>query len=483
MKRTALLLGVLLLGGLLAPPAVAAPAVDVTVTKVKATPSKRSGACPTTLGFSATLAAKGRGTVRYRWVRGDGSKGAIRSFTVSGGRKVVVRDRLTFEESVTGWQAVEVLGRAGLSRKAHFSVRCDGPAQLYDATHLLPARASGPLVAAADVDVTPPAYNGVCPAIVRFTGTVQVSRTPARVAYRWVDSAQGEGPVEYLDFPAGGPRLRQVTLPLTVGSSTSGWKAIQVTAGHDSGRAAYQVTCTGVSPEPGPGSTPRPTQSTPGPKPTEPPKPKPVVTIPEMSPGDYEGTCTAPVQYNAWGHLQLPAGPAVTITYWWILDGTPWKKQQVDIPADNGTRVQYVLGTFSLGDQQSGTHTLGLMVEGGPSEPAERTFVLKCLAESPAVAVRIDKIDHYVSYPDPGCAESPRVAVDVTLTLDRAGEVEYRWTVGGRSFELKKALGKGTTRIVGGTHQVAVSGTARFEVLNHNKPVKEISYTVKCPPK
>ncbi|MFE3455018.1 hypothetical protein ACFXJ8_39450 [Nonomuraea sp. NPDC059194] len=502
MKRTALLLGALMLGGLLAaPPAAAAPAVKVVVAKVKASSANRSGACPTTVGFSATVSARGKGTVRYRWVRGDGSKGAIRSFAVSGARKFTVRDRQTFETSARGWQAVEILGVRGLSRKAYFRVRCAGPVRVYDVDHLLPADSTEQLVAAAHVDVTPPAYNGTCPATVRFTGTVQVSRVPARVAYRWVDSAQGEGPVEYLDFPAGGPRLKQVSLPLSVGGAARGWKAIHVAQGYDSGRAAYQVTCTGTPPRPGPNPSPShspspsssptpsqspspgPTRPTPSPSQTDPSAPKPVVAIPYLSPGDYEGSCTAPVVYDAWGTIGLPPGPATTVTYWWILDGSPWKKQQIDIPAGAGPRSQYVLGTFPLNDQQSGTHTLGLMAEGGPSEPVERTFVLKCLTEPHDVTVSIDRISHNVTYPDPTCDEPPRIGLGVTLTLDRAGEVKYRWTVAGRTYVYENALRAGTTSISGGAHSTTASGTVRFEVLNHNMPVKEISYTVSCPPK
>ncbi|MGW5688701.1 hypothetical protein [Nonomuraea sp. NPDC003754] len=483
MKRTALLLGTLMLSGLLlAPPAAAAPAVQVAVAKVKATSPNRSGVCPTTVGFTATVSAKGSGTVRYRWVRGDGSKGSIRSFTVSGARTVTVRDRQTFERSVTGWQAVEILGRKGLSRKAHFKVRCSGPAKVYDVDHLLPVNAAEPLVAAADVDVTPPAYSGTCPATVRFTGTIQVSRVPVRVAYQWIDSEQGDGPVEYLDFPAGGPRIRQVGLPLSVGNSTGGWKAIHVARGYDSGRAPYRVTCAS-QPEPSSSPSPSPTRTTPTPGPTDPSGPKPVVAITDLSPGDYEGTCASPITYHAWGTIGLPAGPAATVTYWWILDGKPWAKQQVDLPAGNGPRSQHVAGTFSLSDQQTGTHTLGLMAEGGAPEPVERTFVLKCLTEPRTVTVTIDRIDHSVTYPDPDCAELPRVGLGVTLTLDRAGQVKYRWTVAGRTYVYENALGAGTTSLSGGAHPTATSGTVRFEVLNHNMPVKEISYTVKCPPK
>ncbi|GAA2798803.1 hypothetical protein [Nonomuraea dietziae] len=135
-----------------------------------------------------------------------------------------------------------MLGRKGLSRKAYFSVTCAGGGELYDVGHPLPASHAGrPVIAAADVDVTPPAYTGQCPTTVRFTATLQVSRTPARVGYQWIDGAGGESRPEYLDFPAGGPRLRQVSLPVTVSASTSGWKAVRILdrAGHDSGRALH----------------------------------------------------------------------------------------------------------------------------------------------------------------------------------------------------------------------------------------------------
>ncbi|NRQ40629.1 hypothetical protein HII36_53800, partial [Nonomuraea sp. NN258] len=266
MNRTALLLGTVMLSGLLAaPPALAAPAasapaltvpaltapaVTAAVARVKASPAKQNGDCPTTVGFSAVLAAKGKGTVRYRWVRGDGSKGAIKSLRVNGTRKIVVKDRQTFDRDTSGWQAVEILGKKSrLSAKARFSVTCAGAVNVWDASHPLPAQPSRPLVAAADVDVSPATHNGACPTTVTFTGTVQVSRTPARVAYQWIDSVTGEGRPETLSFPADGPRSRQVTLPLAVGSSSSGWKAIRILgAGYDSARAVYQVTCKATTP-------------------------------------------------------------------------------------------------------------------------------------------------------------------------------------------------------------------------------------------
>ncbi|NRQ31215.1 hypothetical protein HII36_05110, partial [Nonomuraea sp. NN258] len=281
MKATALLLSTVVLGGLLAaapayaatpvyaaaPSATsaatsatsaayaatsAAPAVKTAVAKVKASPARQSGACPTTVGFSAVVAAKGKGTVRYRWVRGDGSKSVVKSFRVNGSRKVTVKDRQTFDRDVTGWQAVEIIGKKGLSGKARFSVSCDGPPQVWDVSRPLPAD-DDTLRSAADVDVTPATHTGVCPTTVTFTATLQVSRTPATIRYQWIDGITGESQPESLHFAAGGPRLRQVSLPMTVAGSANGWKAIRILSpgGHDSGRAAYTVTC-----RPGPVPTP-----------------------------------------------------------------------------------------------------------------------------------------------------------------------------------------------------------------------------------
>lgn len=236
-----------LVAGMIGPgPAEAAAPVKVVVAGVKAEPGTQSGACPTTVGFSAVLAVKGHGVTRYRWVRSDGTKGAIKKIKASGARRVVVRDRQTFESSVTGWQAVQVLGRAGLSAKARFSVRCEGAPIVYDAYHPLPqGLPSLPLEAAASVSADPAGYSGSCPATVGFTGLLQVSRVPARVVYQWIDSAAGESAPQVAEFGAQDARSRTVTS--SVSTSTSGWRAIRVLEprGHDSGRAPYTVTCMG----------------------------------------------------------------------------------------------------------------------------------------------------------------------------------------------------------------------------------------------
>ncbi|WP_432927144.1 hypothetical protein ACQPZZ_38080 [Microbispora sp. CA-135349] len=521
MRWTAMLLSASLLGSLLtAPPVLAAPApmtapaatkataprpapaprpgtvLRTAVAKVKASPAGRSGACPTTVGFSAVVAAKGKGTVRYRWVRSDGSKGAIRSFRVNGARTVVVRDRQTFDRGGSGWQAVEILGKKGLSAKGRFDVACTGPLVIWDVSHPLPARPAKPLVAAAAVGASPAAYRGACPTTVTFTGTIQVSRTPAKVGYRWIDSGTGEGRIESLFFPAGGPRIRQVTLPLSVGSSTAGWKAIRIVnaGGHDSGRAAYTVTCTPTPPaSPGPSAPPsRSPSPLPSPSPSSSPSPPadppppvrtPVPQITGLTPGDYEGGCLEPVTYQATGQISLPAGPAQRVGYRWILDGSTWQEQFVDFPAGDQPRVQNVSATWSFDSARGGSHTLGLQAGGGPAQPAQRTFSFTCVAEGGDATLTVEYMltPHFKGECD---GSFPMRASAMVLT-DRDAEVKYRLVVDDKPGVLRTAqLKPGTRSTIGdfwySSARSSGSGVVRLEILNQNKPVKQAPYSWTC---
>lgn len=60
-------------------PAPAKPAVSVSTPK--ASPQRHAGRCPVTVTFSAKVKLKARGktTVAYRWLRGDGSKSKVKT--------------------------------------------------------------------------------------------------------------------------------------------------------------------------------------------------------------------------------------------------------------------------------------------------------------------------------------------------------------------------------------------------------------------
>ncbi|GGS92382.1 hypothetical protein GCM10010176_040300 [Nonomuraea spiralis] len=481
-----MLLSTLLLGGLLtAPPAFAAAstetgaaAVTTAATRVKANPARHSGECPVTVGFSAVLVARGAGTVRYRWVRGDGSKSAYKSVRTRGVRKITVKDRQTFDRTTSGWQAVQILGKKGLSAKARFRVDCAGAPQVWDAARPLPAAQDEPLVTAAAVEAAPPVYSGACPTTVRFTATVQVSRMPARVDYRWIDSATGEGPRESLYFAAGGPRLRQVTLPLSVGSSASGWKAVDLLTpgGHDSGRATYRVTC-GDAPRPTPTPTPTPTT-------TPPPAQKPELEIVSLDPGDYAGDCAEPVEYHALGRVRLPAGPEQQVTYWWTQKSAEWKGQ-LTFPASTQPRSQDVSATWTFGPKDAGSQQLTLTAQGAAA-PATRSFAFTCQKQpdEPTVSIRYLTTPQYKGE----CAAGHNSRSFAAVSADAEVEMEYRFIVDGvaelpQKIRLRPGAPEQLEILRYDTPASSGSGKVRFEVLSHNRPVLEAPYTWTCVPR
>ncbi|MFC4058438.1 hypothetical protein ACFOWE_09040 [Planomonospora corallina] len=124
--------------GLLATPAAAATGPDhkhkakpaVFAGKPKVSLSDYDGECPVKVTFSGTIKVKataGKTKVAYRWVRGNGSKSAVKTFTVGKGVKhVTVKETHKIGNDTKGWEALEVLSpRKAVSEKAHFKVSCD----------------------------------------------------------------------------------------------------------------------------------------------------------------------------------------------------------------------------------------------------------------------------------------------------------------------------------------------------------------------
>lgn len=493
-----MLLSAAVLGGLLVTgPAQAAHAAPrtaaVKVAKVKASPAKTARACPTTVGYSAVVAVKKRGAVRYRWVRSDGSRSAIRTLRVKRAGKMTVRDRQTFDRTTSGWQAVQVIGQKRLSAKARFSVTCQGPAESYNVSHLMAAAPDEPLVAAASVEARPAVHRGACPTTVTFTGTIQVSRTPATVKYQWIDSATGESGPRSVSFAAGEHRSKQVRLHLGVGSSARGWKAIRVLngGGRDSGRATYAVTCERRPPSPTPTSTPTSTPtgtpaptSTPTVTPTTQPPARPVAQIVDVTPGTYEGSCAEPLDYRAVGRITLAAGPAQQVTYWWQLDGAAWQQQVVDFPASEQPRSQDVDAAWTADPAVNGAHTLNLVVQGGSG--AEQKFTITCTAEPGGADLTIRNMSTSLYRGD--CARvTPTIRASALVMTDREAEMRYRFVVDGRPSAVRTQLLKpGVSNAVGHSFQQSTrasgSGTIRLEVLNQDMPVKQIPYTWACQP-
>ncbi|MEV8631138.1 hypothetical protein AB0395_05720 [Streptosporangium sp. NPDC051023] len=269
---------------------------------MRASPGSYSGPCPASVTFSADVAVRGAPTVRYRWVRGDGTRGPVT--TVKAGAKVVrLKERRTFSGTARGWQAVQVLSPVKLtSRRADFSVSCEGQKDIQGRKPSTGDR-RGPKASA---HVTVDGYSGPCTAPGRtlsFSGTFRVSRVPAAVSYRWVDSDGGAMDRQDLWFAAKDSPQRSVGVSRTFLASASGTRWIEILDRDGrvldtSNRAPYSVTCT---------PTPVPATAS--------------VTGLKVTPAAFQGPCTAPVDVTF--TADIAASKPTVVTYEWRRgDGT-----------------------------------------------------------------------------------------------------------------------------------------------------------------
>ncbi|MEO3872519.1 hypothetical protein ABGB18_27215 [Nonomuraea sp. B12E4] len=212
----------------------------VSVSTPKAAVRDYEGSCPTEVDFSAkiTVPVKGKTKLAYRWLHGDGSKGKVKSLTLTGhgSKSVTVKQSIAFKDDVKGWEAVQVLGpKKVTSKKGYFSVSCKEPMKLNEArTHLnVSARAWA----------SPSTYVGSCTfgKRISFTGVISSNRS-AWVRYRWVLNGHvvDYGKIKVHDS-------RKVGFSISPRHSQHGYAQLQVLSPDraSSNRAAYKVWCKG----------------------------------------------------------------------------------------------------------------------------------------------------------------------------------------------------------------------------------------------
>ncbi|MFE3448413.1 hypothetical protein ACFXJ8_05700 [Nonomuraea sp. NPDC059194] len=213
----------------------------VSVSTPKASIRNYEGACPVNVKFSAKIKVKlkGKTTVAWRWLHGDGSKGKVQTKKVAGNgvKTINVSQAVKFKDDVKGWEAIEVLGPKHVkSKKVHFSVSCQDDNKGDDGLH------------EADYDkvsarawASPSTYVGPCTPgdKIDFTGVIKVDR-PRWVHYRWIlngDVVDG-GKVKVWD-------ARKVGFGFSPRDSHRGWAVLE-TLGRgstESNRAHYKVWC------------------------------------------------------------------------------------------------------------------------------------------------------------------------------------------------------------------------------------------------
>ncbi|NUT12426.1 MAG: hypothetical protein HOQ38_18325, partial [Nonomuraea sp.] len=131
------------------------------------------------------------------------------------------------------------------------------------------------------------------------------------------------------------------------------------------------------------------------------------------------------------------------------------------------------------------THKLGLVTDRGPAQPVERSFTLTCSAEPQTANLTLNDIQTPVYQGD--CTGSTMLRVDGHITTDKPVDIRYRLVVDGkpgvvRTLHVVPGYPNGLGDFWYSAAKSSMTGTARIELLNQNKPVKEAPYTLTCKP-
>ncbi|GAA3422335.1 hypothetical protein [Streptosporangium vulgare] len=301
--------------------AAAKPRPAVSAGTPKASPAKYAGECPVNVTFSSKIkvkAVKSKTTVAYRWLRGDGSKGKVKSFTFrgKGTKSFTVAEKATFKGDVKGWQAIQVLAPRGVkSSKGYFSVSCGSGEDDHEIKS--PPRVS------ADVWVD----EGNCEATL--IGRIHASGT-RWVHYRWVvngrvvdrDSVRVDG-------------SRKVFHVIRPRDDFRGWASLEIVGPVEasSNRAYFKIWCKDTSPK---------------------------VWASVDAPTTYEGTCPTTRTFSG----VISATGRTTVKYRWITNGVAgdWKSLYF---GGHGTQSERVFDSWTT--SVSGESKRAIDIAGGPT--------------------------------------------------------------------------------------------------------------------
>lgn len=274
--------------------AVGKPKPKVWVGTPKASPAKYAGECPVKVTFSSKItvkAGKGKTTVSYRWLRGDGSKGKVQSFSFRGKgvKTFTVKEKATFKGDLKGWQAIQLLSpRRATSAKGYFSVSCDS-----DGGHevIRPAVKVGARIWVDEDNC-------------RATLVGRITAPNTRwVRYQWVVNGR------VIDRDAvrvdGSRKVFQVLKPR---DDFRGWAALEILSPVEtsSNRAHFKIWCKDTRPQP----------------------PTPQLAVSVDAPSHYAGIC--PVTRTFTGTISA-SHVRGAVKYRWIRDGVAGDWQHVDL--------------------------------------------------------------------------------------------------------------------------------------------------------
>ncbi len=232
--------------------------LQVVSATLTASPGAYDGQCPVTINFSGNITVKGRGQVRYTFVRSDGATGPVYTLDFEKQDSISVDTTWTLSlPTFNEWVAIRILSPNEMeSERAFFKGSCGkpatGPSQRFKLptiavpTISLPkpqAQEQSLQVTSAKLVSTPEVYDGQCPVTLRFNGEI---------------TATGKGPVQYTFIRSDGATARTYTLDFN-GAETkavdttwtislaafNGWVAIKILSPNEleSEHAFFKGTC------------------------------------------------------------------------------------------------------------------------------------------------------------------------------------------------------------------------------------------------
>ena len=438
--------------GLTALPAAAKATKGVYATVPVATPKNHKGECPVDVTFTSKIKVKvkGKTTVSYRWLHGDGSKSKVKKVTLRGNgvKYLTVKEKVTFKDDVTGWQALQVLAPVKTTtKKGHFSVSC----QASNPDAIVFKR---PNWAKASVDVED--YRGVCKPYTKVTaeGVIRVGE-PTWVKYRWIHNGKVVDSGKTKVYGA-----KKVYYSFHPRHSHNGWVKLDIVSPRRNvdARDSYTVTCV---------------------KPID--RPRPAKAWASVSgPGAYKGVC--PVGRVFKGTVSVNRGTVVK--YRWAGPGYTGPVETLYF-GKHGPKSKVVAHTVKFTDSGVARRWIEVLSPNGSVSNVGAARVECAKPTPPTPPAKVTGVS--VTAAPAACEAGKAPAVNVTGTISVNGKttVAYRWVLNGKTVQSGTAEVDGTATVSLAVDPASqgdkTSGVVALVVTGPNleKAVKHFSFS--CP--
>ncbi|WP_219463291.1 hypothetical protein [Nonomuraea rhizosphaerae] len=418
----------------------------VSVSTPRAATRDYEGGCPAAVDVSATVKVKldGRTKLAYRWLHGDGSKGKVKVLSLKGhGTKAIkVKERLTFDEDVKGWEAVQVLGpRKVTSKKGYFSVTCSKV--IIEKKH----RNRVSVSAWAD----PSSYVGSCTpgTKIGFKGLIRTA-DPAWVRYRWVLNGRvvDSGKVKVYN-------ARKVYFGYSPRESERGYAVLQAWGArtYSSDSAGYKVLCKDEHPAP----------------------------VARVSASGLV-TATNNDGCKVGAHATVSSTGRARVEYVWSVNGRPVDTGDLFFGREGSRTVQLSDRVLS-GDATKGGRVT-LTVSGPRNNDSVTQSYAACQAPAPKVSVSGISVGQRNDF----CADKRGPGVDFKATISSSAPttVKYYWVVDGKreNPDLTRQV-NGSVEVtwgIAGAHNASeTKGSVQLVVYSPGSASSSTSFSVSCP--